>query len=263
MNALDKAKAKLTDRQRALLAEVRVEDNRAIFGGAVIPDWKALKSVLEALGGRWVKGGKARPGGFVFADDVDAEAMVSTARATGEILDPRKADFFPTPAPLADRVAARAGIAPGLSVLEPSAGRGALALAAIRAGASLLDVHCVELLPENVAALAALGFATVAADFLTVTPAVGLFDRVAMNPPFGKRADVAHVRHAFTFLKPGGRLVAIMSAGVTFRDDTIGSAFRAFIAINGGSIEELPAGSFREAGTMVGTVMVSLERSAA
>jgi hypothetical protein len=65
-----------------------------------------------------------------------------------------------------------------------------------------------------------------------------------MNPPFEKTQDVAHVRHAFQFLKPGGVLAAVVSAGVTFRADAVYSAFREWIEDNGGILHELGAGSF-------------------
>ena len=51
-------------------------------------------------------------------------------------------DFFPTPDEHANDVIARAGIEPGMRVLEPSAGHGALAVAARDAGAT---VDAVEL----------------------------------------------------------------------------------------------------------------------
>jgi hypothetical protein len=79
-----------------------------------------------------------------------------------------------------------------------------------------------------------------------------------MNPPFSKRADIKHVMHAFKFLKPGGRLVAIMSAGVSFRDDKLGTAFRSIVIGNGGTIEPNPEGSFKASGTSVSTVMVTM-----
>ncbi len=33
-----------------------------------------------------------------------------------------------------------------------------------------------------------------------------------MNPPFSRQQDIRHVMHAAKFLKPGGRLVAVMGA---------------------------------------------------
>ena len=42
---------------------------------------------------------------------------------------------------------------------------------------------------------------------------LGLFDAVLMNPPFAQGADIEHITHALTMLKPGGRLVALCTNG--------------------------------------------------
>ena len=34
-----------------------------------------------------------------------------------------------------------------------------------------------------------------------------------MNPPFERYQDVAHVKHAYSFLSPGGKLVALTGMG--------------------------------------------------
>ncbi len=117
---------RLTERQRELLARVVAKDNIANFDGPQIPDWKALKDVMNALGGKW----KSRVG-FVFSDDVYVHEVLRVARESGEILDPRAADFFETPPPLVEQVCEWAELKQGLSVLEPSAGQGALALEAV------------------------------------------------------------------------------------------------------------------------------------
>jgi 16S rRNA G1207 methylase RsmC len=86
-----------------------------------------------------------------------------------------------------------------------------------------------------------------------------LFDRIVMNPPFADQQDIRHVRHALGFLKPGGRLVAIMSAGVTFREDRLAREFRALVEDRGGTIEELPADAFKASGTGVLAVLVTID----
>ena len=50
----------------------------------------------------------------------------------------------------------------------------------------------------------------------------GEYDRIVMNPPFEAGQDIDHVRHAFQFLKDGGRLVSIMSPSPFFREDKKG-----------------------------------------
>jgi len=101
------------------------------------------------------------------------------------------------------------------------------------------------------------------ADFLQCGEELGKFDRVIMNPPFADQADIAHVTHALTFLKEGGKLVAIMSAGVGFRTDRKATAFRTTIQKMGGTIEPLPADSFKASGTGVNTVLVQVSNTPA
>jgi len=86
------------------------------------------------------------------------------------------------------------------------------------------------------------------------------FDRICMNPAFGRQRDIDHVLHAWKFLKIGGRLVSVMSAGVTFRQDRKTLSFREFVSANDGVIEHLPDDSFAESGTKVRTVVVSMRK---
>jgi hypothetical protein len=49
-----------------------------------------------------------------------------------------------------------------------------------------------------------------------------------------------------------------MGAGVVFRENKLAVEFRALVEDRGGSIEALPEGSFKESGTMVNTVVVTI-----
>ncbi|WP_428383750.1 methyltransferase [Nevskia ramosa] len=209
--------------------------------------YDSTNKVLEALGGRWNRKAK----GHLF--DTDCEPLIESAIETSEYGLPADLGWFPTPAALAARIVEMAGIAPGMLALEPSAGEGALARVMVAAGAS---VRVVEYDIVRVAKLMMeFGKANVvAADFLTLAPEK-IFDRVVMNPPFAKRADIHHVRHALKFLKPGGSLVAIMSAGIAFREDQLSRDFRAQCS----TIESLPDQSFQESGTSVNTCVVTID----
>jgi 16S rRNA G1207 methylase RsmC len=77
-----------------------------------------------------------------------------------------------------------------------------------------------------------------------------------MNPPFSKGQEARHILHAMKFLRPGGRLAAIASAGVTFRETALYKELREALAI-GGKIEELPPGTFSKEGTDVSTVLIT------
>ena len=92
-------------------------------------------------------------------------------------------------------------------------------------------VDCVELMRENYEALHSMPFRRIINnDFLaTWVDEFGVYDRVVMNPPFAGMADIKHVTHAYEFLKAGGLLVSVMSAGVMFRQNKLTAQFREFV----------------------------------
>jgi tRNA A58 N-methylase Trm61 len=157
-------------------------------------------------------------------------------------------------------------LGPGDRVLEPSAGTGALL-------AALERYDCGEIVAVEINRDLCCGLWNVYAhvqtfclDFLTtgipgghLLGPKGLFDRIVMNPPFADQQDIRHVNHALGFLKPGGRLVAIMAAGITFREDRLAREFRAVLEERGRSIEELPEDAFKASGTGVRAVLVTIE----
>lgn len=256
---------RLKPRQVELLAKVRVEHGRAIYGSGyedTIPDWKNVKETMLALGGAWAKEnkGKGIPPGFTFPEGVDVEETIRLAQTTGEVLDPKLAGFFATPVEHAKSLAARLGLQPGWRVLEPSAGTGRLAVAARDLGAI---VYAVEPLPKNRAALVELGFALIGEDIVALDPeSIDLpsFDAVIANVPFDR--EIAHIMHVGRFLDAGGPVASIASAGVEFRMTKDAVAFRAFLAVHGGTIETMPEGSFLESGTGVRTVIVEYKACA-
>jgi predicted RNA methylase len=172
----------------------------------------------------------------------------------------RRMGDFATPHKLAAAVVRAAQIKPGHRVLEPSAGAGNLAVLAHKAGGV---VTAVEAQGQYIGALRSQGLRTVVhGDFFDQTPDVlGKFERIVMNPPFDGARDVDHVSRALDYLEPGGVLVAIMSAGVEFREDKKTTDFRARVERLGGSFVDLPDGSFRESGTMVNTCACIIGRS--
>lgn len=166
---------------------------------------------------------------------------------------PKNMGAFMTPPAAVKTVMDFTWIRDGEKVLEPSAGEGALAIASRDKGA---DVTCIELHPDRASKLRSLGFKVGEADFLTVTP-TPTFDRVVMNPPFGHGVDCDHVRHALGFLKPGGQLTAIMSAGSAYNETGRYLAFRREIERYEHIWRDLPPGSFLPE-TNVNTVVLTL-----
>ena len=191
------------------------------------------------------------------------EALRQSLRAGVQVVSAPQ--LFPTPPDLAARMVELAGITPASRVLEPSAGTGRLVDAIMRQVPAWVDA--VEVNRSLADALQARHAAVrvKCADFLALEPAPGqhdgraIYDAIVMNPPFANGADVDHVTHALHFLAPGGRLVAIMSAGVTFRDDRKTREFRRLVAERGGTIDDLPPDTFASEGTGVRTVLVVVD----
>ena len=181
--------------------------------------------------------------------------------------------WFPTPRKVAEKAVGRAGLSfsparagwepPHLRILEPSAGEGAIVKAVAEAmhhSGATYDIDMVEIHHDRAETLQDLRLGLVIEqDFLAMKPDP-IYDRIIMNPPFDQQRDIDHVAHAVRFLKPGGKLVAIMSASVEFRQDKKATAFRALIEKMDGSIHDLPPGSFEESGTMVNTCIVVLKK---
>lgn len=217
--------------------------------------YAAVNKVIEAAGGKWNRKSKAH----VF--EGDAVDTIDPILLTGEYTR-TKQDFgqFDTPEDVAIDVVRRAAIEPAMHVLEPSAGMGNLVDPCERAGARVEAFEADAKRLHSCKERCILAGGIRLSDFLSSKPEP-VFDRVVMNPPFAKRADIAHVLHAARFLKPDGKIVAIMSASVTFRSDSMAEDFRAFINARGARFCHLPSGSFKASGTMANAVVVEFAAS--
>lgn len=238
----------------AVLSNAETNGNALVLNGRLDRKmYERTNKVLEAAGGKWDRKAKAH----LF--NIEAEIRVEQIILSGEVEVPKdEFNFFPSPPAVVARLLALAEIQPGMMVLEPSAGQGAIAYACAGVGAL---VNCFELMEANFATLA--GDARLGAvrreDFLAVAPEA-IYDRVVMNPPFMHQADIKHVQHALQFLNPGGRLVSVMGAGITYRENKLTQGFRDLLTESGGDIEPLEDGAFKSSGTMVRSVIVTIPK---
>lgn len=157
--------------------------------------------------------------------------------------------LYPTPDWLAAKVVELADIQPGHEVLEPSAGTGNL-LKVLPCVRPLGSVTAVEILQSAKPYLEPWADMVCTEDFLTCNGNLGQFDRIVMNPPFNQGADIQHIRHAQTFLKPGGKLVAICANGPR-QQDTLKPLASYW--------EDLPEDTFKDAGTQARTALLVIE----
>lgn len=207
----------------------------------------AFKKAMEGIGGKWNTSKK----GFVFQHN--PAAKIREALGSGEIAREKQRDqAFYTPSSLAEKLVSKAQIKNGHVVLEPSAGDGALLQWLM---GKKVTVTAFEINPETTQRLQD-RFPLEdlrCGDFLEVEPDQR-FDRVIMNPPFTKNQDIDHVEHAFKFLKPGGKLVAIMFGNTTR------PRFEKFVRKTNAQVDPIEAGAFKESGTSIATVMVTIDK---
>lgn len=234
----------------AVLSRVTVEGNTIFLtcGQLGRKQYLTVNEILEIMGGKWNRKAK----GHVFTDDPTDK--LEQVLLSGEIIPPKKYGYFPTPPEIAMTLIGLAEIEPFMSVLEPSAGQGGIVDFIPKD--CLID--CVELLPDNVAVLESKAYKVQQDDFLNIDPHP-LYHRVVMNPPFEHQQDIDHVLHAWKCVMPGGKLAAIMSAGILFRENRKTTEFRQLVETHG-YVKRLPEGSFKASGTGVNTCIVVMEK---
>lgn len=199
------------------------------------------------------------------ASDREGDALLQRARSAGNSLG-----FYPTPPSLASYVVDLSGAGAGTTALEPSAGMGSMVGELVGRGA---EVTALELQPERAAYLqhawSPAGARIGVGDFLAMSPGdpgvpEGGFDVVVMNPPFSVGSkhytDVDHVLHAMRFVRPGGRLVAVMSSGSVEPSNKKRAELHAALSAWSHRWEPVEAKRFRISGTDVPSTILVAER---
>jgi hypothetical protein len=201
-------------------------------------------------------GGKYKSNTFVFPNDA---AEIRDRLTGGEVLnDKKKFQFFTTPPALVDILIDAADIQSHHCWLEPSAGHGAIAdkLETIAPNLGML----AELNPECREVLNSKGYVVHMYEFLTDGIPQLRFDRIVANPPFTNNQDIDHVMHMLTMLKPGGRLVSVMSTSWTFGMQKKQVAFRELMDELNAEINTIPVGMFKSSGTNIATCYIVIDK---
>lgn len=132
-----------------------------------------------------------------------------------------KTTFYPTPEALADKLLAGIDWMRIQSILEPSAGKGDLAMAVVKAKTwrdrfrsaqervKSCDIDCIEIDPVMENTLSGSGFRVVHDDFLTFETQKR-YDLIVMNPPFDQ--GDRHLLKALELMKRGGSIRCILNA---------------------------------------------------
>lgn len=219
-------------------------------------EYSVYKLRFEVMGGHWRESMK----GFVFYLD-------QLQRTSQEHINELH-QFYPTPQAVAEMVAEASGldrvdVLENIRILEPSAGTGAL-LKELPTRL-LFAVTVVE--PDKRHWLLLRGLAP---DVRTVTfeeyyesakADKDTYSHVIMNPPYSSGCDISHVYMAYDLLRPNGRLVAVLSENVLYYDNETNREFYSWLKEHGAEITQLPHGVFKESGTTIDTILVSMNKT--
>ena len=168
-------------------------------------------------------------------------------------------NYFPTPEPLGYKMVEWANIGEGDSVLEPSAGHGAIARYVPKSNELVAIEPSMSLFAKLQMKAGGMGRKFQNGTFEDYF--VGnKHDTIVMNPPFGHAGATAieHLSKAFGHLEEGGRIVAIIPRGATDKkfDKWLGTVSKAVLRAE----VNLPDIAFQQAGTKVNCRVVVLDR---
>ena len=159
-------------------------------------------------------------------------------------------DYFPTPEPLGYKMMEWANMGEGDTVMEPSAGHGAIARYAPKGNQMVAIEPSQSLFAKLQLKAGGLGRKFVNTIFENYDIS-NKHDVVVMNPPFGTAGAtaIAHLGKAFKHLEEGGRVVALIPRGSTDKkfDKWINGEKTAVMRAE----VELPDIVFKQAGTNV------------
>ncbi len=169
-------------------------------------------------------------------------------------------DLYPTPEPVGFKMVEWLGLKAGDSVLEPSAGTGAIAQW-VQQGISLTAVEPSFDLYGKLSVNVNTGNAKILQTDFEDFSIKNKFNGIAMNPPFVGGKAIKHLKKAFRHLKDGGRIAAIIPEGKAAKDfdewlesdDLVGAFPVATI--------KLPQVTFEKAGTKVRTKIIVLDKA--
>lgn len=215
--------------------------------------YQEVAKSLELIGGKW-KGGKVF--GFVFL--IDPTDLLEEI-ANGEKRNLKKEfQFFATSDNLADELVYLADLQQNDTILEPSAGQGAI----IKAINKVCDVKvdCFELMNVNTIVLnkTGLNFNLIGDDFFKHNGKI--YSKIIANPPFTKNQDIDHLKEMYKCLGSGGRLVCITSESWVNGSQKKQVDFKKWLDEVDAEILDIKKGAFKESGTMVGGKIVVINK---
>jgi L-rhamnose mutarotase/phospholipid N-methyltransferase len=176
-------------------------------------------------------------------------------------------DFFPTPDSVGNvmvsRVCEHFGKTDcrGLTIMEPSAGEGAIVRLVQQMDPSRL--YAFEYEYQRYRELERVSDSSTMlerGDFLQVEPFPAM-DAIVMNPPFSHGRYMWHIHHAAKFLRKGGILVSVVPASLTGISKKLTHSFWSWLEQQQYRLVPLPVRAFAPSGTGVRTQLLVISRA--
>jgi len=212
-----------------------------------------IKKSFELIGGKW-KGGKTQ--GFIFQTN---PTSLLKKLVSGEKVNLKKDfQFFETPSKLAKRLVSLAELKQTETVLEPSAGQGAIIREINKVYSGI--PCCYELMDVNIEVLqkSDLRFNLIGSDFIRSTS--GTFDKIIANPPFSKNQDIKHIKKMYNKLNVDGLLVSMASTHWENAKNSTERKFRDWLKDVDAEIIPIKAGAFKASGTMIASNIIIVRK---
>jgi hypothetical protein len=259
------------------MTKQEVLDQCKIEGNVVyLPDVQLERSLymevnkaLQGIGGKWNR----KEQGFVFPSD---PAVLLGRVQEGEKINLKKDfQFFRTPDELADQLVELAELPDNCDssdfwILEPSAGDGAI-IKAIHREHGPITIDACELMEQNRAILSVIKgvrlhmepdffkLNILSEDLFTESLSFS-YDRIIANPPFTNNQDIDHVYKMWDCLRPGGRIVSVMSNHWRISENKKELTFKRWLISKHADVKDIPEGTFKESGTNIATCIVIIDK---
>lgn len=216
-----------------------------------------IKKAMQLIGGKW-KGGKVA--GFVFASD---PTELLSQIANGEKRNLKKEfQFFETPDKVIYEMMGYADIQDHDTILEPSAGQGAIVRHINNVCGVIPD--CYELMDVNRRVMrddSTLKYKMLGSDFLTDVDNHKRYTKIIANPPFSKNQDIDHLYKMYEKLVKWGRVVSVMSKHWQFSQNKKETQFREWLSNLDSVIVDIEPGAFKKSGTSVASCIIIINKN--
>ena len=247
----------MTEKTKEILEKSEINENYLKLPNIILnrDEYVDVKKTLDGIGGKW-KGGKIQ----AFTFNSSPKELLDNILGGKKINLKKDFQFFPTPSIIADRLVQLAEIEKEHTILEPSAGQGAIIEAIRKVSKKVIGYY--ELVKQNKDILESKELNTLClGDDFIENKVLVKFDRIVANPPFTKNQDIIHLLKMYDCLNNNGILVCITSTSWERGTQKKQLEFKQWLKSVNAEILKIDAGSFKESGTNIETRIIKIKKT--